>query len=127
MKPVDQTKFGKHGNCLMACIASILEIPFDTEWELHDNWWNECQTYVRKHGYYLSCIYANDQGTAPAGYSIATGDGPRGFLHCVVLLDGQIVHDPHPDKTGISNVRDFMYFVRLCRTTLPRRIQSVSE
>lgn len=31
MKPVDQTTFGApHGNCLMACVASILEVPLDS-------------------------------------------------------------------------------------------------
>lgn len=30
MKPVTQTKFGDpEGNCLMACVASIVEVPID--------------------------------------------------------------------------------------------------
>lgn len=31
------------------------------------------------------------------------GPSPRfpGSLHCVVGLDGEVIHDPHPDKLGI--------------------------
>src|SRR5580700_3839101 len=36
MQPVDQSTFGAWGNCLSACIASILEIPLDEVPLFHD-------------------------------------------------------------------------------------------
>lgn len=116
-----QTKFGPHGNCLMACIASILEVPMDPDFEMGDNWWQRCWDFSESLGQRIACISATAEGIAPSGYTIATGDGPRGYLHCVVVQDGRIVHDPHPAGGGIANVRDFIYFVPLCKTDLPLR------
>lgn len=127
MKPVDQDQFGKDGNCLMACVASILEIPLDEcRLDLREDWWGVLLRWFRARSMQVQCFYPNaevdGEMRAPKGYTIATGDGPRGHLHCVVCLDGHPVHDPHPDKTGIQNVRDFIYWLPLTATPLPRRI-----
>lgn len=112
MKPVDQTKFGSaDGNCLMACLASILECSLEELPELtpaHDDgsWWNVVREAARERGWWA--IYYGQESdqfprVAPQGYAIAGGRSPRlPEGHCVVALDGMIVHDPHPSRVGLD-------------------------
>lgn len=115
MKPVDQTEFGgpdgvKRGNCLMASLASILEVPLDTMPILnnaHDDgtWWDLLQIACADNGH-TAIYWTNGGGEYPAfkpyGYHIACGPSPRGdFGHSVVALDGVTVHDPHPSRLGL--------------------------
>ena len=38
---------------------------------------------------------------------IASGPSPRAAVdHAVIWLNGQVVHDPHPDKTGLAGPPD---------------------
>ena len=49
MKPVDQTLFGEgRGNCLPACIASVLELPLEAvpHFVLEDDWVGALQTFL---------------------------------------------------------------------------------
>lgn len=46
---------------------------------------------------------------APTGYAMAWGMGPRGCTHSVVVLDGKLAHDPHPDGTGLVAERPDFY------------------
>lgn len=42
------------------------------------------------------------------------GKSPRGdWDHCVVYQNGDMVHDPHPDKTGIEDKKDVMVLVSI--------------
>lgn len=105
MKPVDQTVFapGK-GNCFSACVASILEVgtdevPFfmvDAAWkDLFLDWCGERRLVVD----------FSSGFPAPLGeFYIANGISPRGDTrgHSVVMRDGHVVHDPHPDRTGLA-------------------------
>lgn len=127
MKRIDQTTFGyPEGNCFMACIASILEVPLEKlpnlyeetcSWDkeseqwIHGDWWSVTLKAVRNHGWELIFVARGD--VAPQGYAIAGGDSPREEAmtedgenagHAVVYLDGiDLVHDPHPDRTGLLN------------------------
>lgn len=47
----------------------------------------------------------------PKGYSIISGTINRfggKVLHSCVALDGKLVHDPHPSKSGLAEVRDYI-------------------
>jgi len=98
---VDQTEYGKAGNCLTACIASLLAIPI-AELPNHqgEDWlegWNENLLHYNAH-----LIVIDDPKAIQPGYSILSGLSPRGkWLHAVICLDGKMVHDPHEDRTGI--------------------------
>ena len=104
MKPVDQTKFGQHhGNCFAACVASILEIPIEVIPELPgDNTWTFVfREWLKPLGFTCYTLTLGDDDVAQ-GYTIMAGMSPRGkWLHAVVALDGVMVHDPHPDRTGV--------------------------
>ena len=100
MRPVDQTGYGvSDGNCLSACLASILEFPIvavprfvSVDARLH--------RWLADRGLSAS-VFPPD--SAPAGYSIAVGPSRRfaGLMHACVAYDGAIVHDPHPSREGL--------------------------
>ena len=118
MKPVDQTEFPirrpdgtveKRGDCLMACVASILEVPLASlpaMTNAHDDgsWWDVLMATLRERGH--TVIYDdNTPAFRPSGYHIAGGPSPRGpWGHAVVALDGKVVHDPHPSRAGIEKI-----------------------
>lgn len=125
MNFITQTKFGMpEGNCFQACIASILGFELETLPCYHNElnnkqWWMNWQNWLACHGY--GCSYfvyppgtQLDQAAIPAGVGILSGKSPRGnFLHATVFVDGKMAHDPHPDRTGVLNVEDFVQFWRL--------------
>ena len=53
MIPVTQTTFAPAGNCLAACLASILEVPIEAIPNFHanDDFWLNFYTYIRAQGY----------------------------------------------------------------------------
>jgi hypothetical protein len=121
MKPVDQTKFGKpHGNCLTACIASILECTIEELPDLGDaemrgeHWFKVLNYGLRPMG--LGIILVEQPG-APCVpddcHYIACGPSERGLQHCVVHRYGEMVHDPHPSRVGIKAITDWVFIVKL--------------
>lgn len=116
MKPIDQTIFGfEKGNCFQACIASILEKPINSipnfsDGDFRDNiikWMKdsnnrlmeiECNDFISDVDLF-NMIFKDI-------YIIATGTSPRSprnenKLHAVIYHNGELVHDPHPDRKGI--------------------------
>lgn len=128
MIPVDQTVLGASdsnnlGNCLYAAAASILEVPLDRFPPFTRDgkqWWDQFLDAIRPFGY-TAIQYSNGQDGYPAiepkGYHIASGISPRGFYHATVALDGKMVHDPHPDRTGIDRIRRFYLMLPLAPDT----------
>lgn len=123
MIPITQTKVGDRGNCLSACVASLLEIPI--EWvpdftrELHGpvtpqpiklNTW--LSTVGLEALYFMTDIMHPDHA-CPNGYYIMTGWSPRGRPHVVIGLDKSIAHDPHPSRTGLTRVDGFIILLPL--------------
>ena len=115
MKKVYQTKFGEdEGNCMAACIASILELDINEIPMLKDD---ADGSYAKKLNDFLKtreCCYVEYETGEPAvnwwvlnsGYSIISGDSPRGnCLHAVVGYKGCMVHDPHPDNQMLKNIQ----------------------
>lgn len=100
MIPVFQTKFYPEGNCLDACIASILEIPLEDCPNYHGDRWTRVYSeflYNKGFRYVIDRKPNNEDEEPPQGYQIAVIQSPRGdWLHAVVALDGVIIHDPYP-------------------------------
>jgi hypothetical protein len=121
MIPIDQTKVGPvEGNCWAACIASILELPieevpnFVVEYEGEylkktEEWINglvKTRLWLKGHELGLVTVHC---GNSPLGcigttYWIGVGKSPRGPDHAVVYHGEDLVHDPHPDKTGLEGI-----------------------
>lgn len=121
MRPVSQTilhtQDGPPGNCMQACVASVLELPLeevphfcaDNRWPFNfHEWLNERGLF------FLEVSFAEHGIDARAdymGYHLIAGPSPRGnFLHSVVALNGEMVFDPHPDRTGLAgDLKDWLF------------------
>lgn len=123
MKPVTQTEFGKRGNCWLACIASVLDVPLESVPDVTDLYeanergeGKSARAIVKhwlmsEHGLYLYHLHAGLVPLVrPRGYHIMSGKGPRGYLHACVGHEGVIVHDPHPDRSGLVEVTEYEVF-----------------
>jgi hypothetical protein len=94
---VVQTRTGDDGNCLNACIASILELPLKAVPEFGEDWQEDLNDFLSTKGlrYRRVPMYKK-----PSGYSTIEGISPRGGLHACVALDGELAWDPHPIEDG---------------------------
>lgn len=122
MIPVAQSKLyhpdALHlGNCLQACVASVLDLPlwmvpaFDdlrrgvSMQEGVDLWARRMfgLQYIRTIGHEIDRL--------PAFY-IVSGPSPRGggIYHAVVYSHGELVHDPHPSGAGVVSVDSTYHF-----------------
>lgn len=114
MKPVMQSKLYQpdapmRGNCLNACLASLLELPLwmlpafedmraDLERNRRDTWLG------RLFGLRMVRTEGHDAAVAP--HYVAVGPSPRGadIHHAVIYAAGLLVHDPHPTGAGLAEV-----------------------
>lgn len=123
MKPVDQTRFGyPGGNCFAACMASVFEIPLEAtpdlaeqDWSNDSKWWQLWIDWLAERNCALLLTKPGEGWPHPKGYALAGGKSPRGdFDHSVVVLDGKLVHDPHPSRAGVVGpFTDFTLFYPL--------------
>jgi hypothetical protein len=129
MKPVFMLKAteASDGDCLNACVASILEIDIT---ELADvpegpEWFRVLLASLALRGFTVVELWGDDlladdrrsyPAISPPGYAIAVGPSPRNEgHHAVVSQDGLIVHDPHPNGTGIVRVDYWLMLVPVQR------------
>lgn len=148
MRPIYQTRFGRDGNCLAACFASILEAPiakvdfscsetFDpTDW-----YWLALDKLAPLGWAYLSTRAGRNKDgelelSLPNGaYFIATGSTSRGPLHHAVVCEvanrrWKFVHDPHPEGEGLERIYGVGFLVPswiYLRASDPRVIQPHSQ
>jgi hypothetical protein len=135
MIPVIQTKMvvknskGEmivRGNCLAACIASLLEMPIsevpniETLYGIDDNYyWEVLWRWLGHLGYELSTddrfrVYHDKEYLKgdyrqidelrrflKDKYYLISGKSPRGIQHVCIYQNGKLIHDPHPTKEGI--------------------------
>lgn len=119
MIPINQTEFDKTGNCFRACIASIFGIPLtgapnlvpfpgtsEEEQNRILNVWlknyNMKYLEIRIDLKYLKDINHLIIGTSPRDVNLS---------HVVVGRSGKMVHDPHPDKSGVKGFLKYGVFV----------------
>ena len=116
MKKVDQTVFGiERGNCFSACIASLLELPIDRVpfFMTGDDWFDGFQAWLKPFGLYgvaLGVTQTDAWRRLLPGHYVLCGLSPRG-PHAVVARDLEMVHDPHPDRTGLLVVEEAILLV----------------
>lgn len=114
MKPVHQTQFAvpdegepgdpdTTGNCVAACVASILELDLadvpNFAAKPPGEYWPGVVEWMTARGW-MPIVW---DGHFPyPGYYMVSGNSPRGdFKHLVVYRDGEMVHDPHPSGDGL--------------------------
>ncbi len=119
MKPVLQTRFeAGHGNCLNACVASILELPLGPGGVPEEKgalrlW------LLEQHD--LGIVWVTRiRGTLTlAGWGhfyLASGQSPRNpeIDHAIVMCDGEEVHDPHPERRFLAGpIKDWGFVIRM--------------
>jgi hypothetical protein len=111
------------GNCWASCIASILEVqltdlpdeascfkPGMRHYESWQPYYKMVTSYLRSNGIILvevACEHLRYNDYFNDLFVILTGQSPRNknILHAVVGQGFKIVHDPHPDRSGL--VGDF--------------------
>lgn len=106
---IDQTRFldkekGTRGNCLQACLASVLGLPLDAVPDFtlaHPaDWMDDMKAFVAWGGYEWN--FGAPEEVPPGMLYIVNGQTKRGTRHSTVWRDGVMVHDPHPDKSGLE-------------------------
>lgn len=122
MISIEQTIFTPpNGNCMAACIASILEMPLDDVPNYHgEDWYDHYQAWLHERGMCLirwEHVDSADHYNALAaiGYAILNARSPRGnYGHAVVTYGGEIVWDPSPDRhMGVGEYLDWCVIVPL--------------
>lgn len=115
MIPVDQNRFNERGNCLEACVASILEVPLEVvEIPYEGDWWDHFTRWAQVKGYKplyrLRSPELDEWLLAYGDFYIPGGRSPRlpNLLHAVVGHKGRVVHDPHPSRIGLAKIEDYI-------------------
>ena len=97
---------------MQACVASLLELPL------------EDVPHFPINGQFLALErYLKQFDIRPVGlpigtihpynvYYISTGVSDRGLRHAVICKDGLMIHDPHPNGTGVDPDIDY-FFLRM--------------
>lgn len=104
-----QSVTGEKGNCFSACLAAMLGIRLSDVPNFFDlgtndrEWWIAVRTWLADFNIGVINIgmwgdYLKNQ----KGFLIVGGMGKRGHHHAVIFKDGELWHDPHPDKDGIE-------------------------
>jgi hypothetical protein len=123
MTPVTQTIVanqipGVRGNCIQACVASILDLPIDKV--PHFGMIADAKSrlsaidgFLNKYGYRLVGFAPASEINNPTlargvnGYVIASGISPRNRAHVVIYKNGKMVHDVHPARKGLTKLNGF--------------------
>lgn len=116
MIPILQTKFKEgEGNCLPACLASVLEVPLDSVPEIYylyddEEWWTRLNNWsIREHE--LQLVTVDSASFTPAGYHLIVGKSIRGNYHAIVGYQGKPVHDPLFSNGQITELSDVQYII----------------
>ncbi len=139
MTPVTQTMFyepdvepeKQRGNCVTAVVASLLDLPIEEvpnfvqdEVEHEDDfdyyWWNCVLRFVKKHNHGVYYVQGRPEQThfplpEPDEFYLVSGPSPRDprIHHIVIFQNGEMVWDPHPDRTGLLSIDyDHMWTLR---------------
>lgn len=115
MIPQTQTIFaddpdGVYGNCMQAAIASMLDLPLKAvpHFALFEFWGPAARLWFEGRGQ----EWVRVETIEPGQLVMAVGKSPRGVSHAVVWGENGLVHDPHPDRTGLAEEPRYMYAIR---------------
>lgn len=131
MNLIDQTilhdpENGKYGNCFQAALATLLGLPLEEVPHFGDGGWRanafeKVQEFLRPRGQALLPLtpmqvqHFKDFHLYRC-YHLAEGFTDRfngEVAHTVVYKNGELFHDPHPDKTGLKEADMFYILIAL--------------
>lgn len=112
-KPQKQNQFGEQGNCLSACLASLLNLPLTEvpnffeacNWDEHKSdlkWAKAVEKFLADFGLgIMEFSYHPSFSVLLQGKYMVSGPSPRGYNHAVIYEKGRLVFDPHPEGGGL--------------------------
>lgn len=107
MSKVTQTIFagdseGRVGNCMQAAVASLLDLQLEDvpHFCAVPDWLSYLAIWSAQRGWAVRHRNADE----PVVFGIACGPSPRGVEHATVMIDGEIVWDPHPSRDGLLSI-----------------------
>lgn len=97
---------GRNGNCTEACVASLYGLPLESIPDFHSEgeggYWPKLRRYFSSNGIYLLHLPPNH--TPPVMY-FGVGPASRGCNHMVIMMEGEVIWDPHPSREGLLSVQ----------------------
>lgn len=120
MEPVYQTIIDKeNGNCMAACIASLLELPLEAvpNFSEREDWFNYVDEFLEQFDLeWLQLKYSRSTELLLRGYYILSGDSPNfdGVDHVVIGHNGEVVHDPNPDGKEMTEFSTIEVLIKRC-------------
>ena len=119
MIPVRQTRFGApHGNCIEACIASLLEIPLFhveqyplTKFRSYQHYINSINDLLGHFDRFIYVVKFKPPFIPKfRGHYMVAGVKYTGDRHCVIYKNGRPCFDPNPDDAFLVEA-DRIYLV----------------
>lgn len=95
------------GDCTETAVASLLAIPRDCVPDFAQGTndggvqYENLVKFLESMGF---AVFMRPANWEPNCLYLAMGPSPRGCSHCVIMRDGQLVHDPHPSRAGLIRV-----------------------
>ena len=120
MTPTKQTKMytgpGTCGNCLSACVSSLLHIPIEEVPNFVEEqppyWQDSLNKFLAPYNMIYIEIPSGVIKDQSLGYHLMCGLTVRSkeITHSVVAHDKKYLHDPHPSNSGLMTVDAFGIF-----------------
>ena len=104
---------GENGDCVQAAVATALQLPlvavpnFST---FGGFWYHAMALWGATRGIYVRWAPLGEP--LPDADVIAIGLAARGHKHAVVWRGDHMVHDPHPDRSGLVDTESFIILER---------------
>ena len=119
-KYTTQTIFGPKGNCFSAVVADIFGIPICEAFYIfkkrrQKSWVGAMNAWAAKKGF-AALFISPKSGLVPTGLHVMVGTTVRKTHHAVLGKNGTMVHDPHPDRSGIIKIDYYVVFIPLGAT-----------
>lgn len=122
-KFIQQTKTGKGGNCMSACLATLLECHIDDVPNDDSDKWQDIlnEWLIENHGVHLVTVRLDEPVNSKMMIdyftgSIVIGVGKRtseaALLHAVLYQDGNMIFDPHPGGNGVIEATEIDMLVK---------------
>lgn len=129
MKPVDQEHLhrpeeGSFGDCMRATVATLLDLPREeVPHFLYDGTTDGLAFHCRVNDFlrpmnlaYLPVSHLSEVlevwGIRGLHHEVS-GPTERGTCHACAAIDGEVKHDPHPTRAGLTKIEAFGVFVVL--------------
>lgn len=104
MTPIYQDKFNNTfpyggGNCLQACIASLLDKPLEAVPHFMlfgKEWYTALSIYLDSVDYKLEGWWEGEPPHDGEYYMVSMDSGDVEYGHACIYKNGKVVHDPHP-------------------------------